>query len=88
MTQDEMLSFEAIDRHISAADLRAMSPGGKFHMTTAQISADPAAALPNICGAYKIVRPILNALQVIPFLKQSWKDAIKGFVGVMDAICP
>jgi hypothetical protein len=81
------LTFEAIDEHISAADLKSIAPGGKYYLTGGA-AANPAVAIPNICAAYKIVRPILKAVAAIPFLKQSWKDALNSFLTFMDALCP
>ena len=78
-------SFEDVDKHIQAADLTAIQPGGKSHPPA---GATGAAALPNICPAYKIVRPILVLASNTPLLPQKWRDAIKAFIGVLDLICP
>ena len=70
-------TFEDVDKHIQAADL-----------TTIQPPAAGAVALPNICPAYKIVRPILELASNSLFLPQKWRAAIKAFIGVLDVICP
>jgi hypothetical protein len=85
---DQELTFEAIDAHIAAADLASISPGGKHHLSAAMVAQQPAAVLPNVCAAYKIVRPILQGLLLIPFLKTSWKNAIRAFINFMDGLCP
>ncbi|MDY3561787.1 hypothetical protein R5W23_003215 [Gemmata sp. JC673] len=78
-------SFEDVDKHIQAADLTAIQPGGKSHPAAGVTGA---AALPNICPAYKTVRPILVLASNTPLLPQKWRDAIKAFIGVLDVICP
>jgi hypothetical protein len=82
------LTFEDVDKHIQGADLSVFQPGGKHFMKAGAPPATPAAILPNICPAYKIVRPILVLLSNLPLLPQKWRDAIKAFMGVLDAICP
>ena len=78
-------TFEDVERHLQAADLSAIQPGGKSFPAAGAVGA---AALPNICPAYKIVRPILVILGKTPLIPQKWRDAIKAFVGVMDIMCP
>jgi len=80
------LTFEEVDRHVQSADLSAFQPGGRFHVS-ASTAANPAAAIPNVCGVYHVVRPILAFVVTFP-IPQKWKDAIKAFMGVMDTICP
>lgn len=74
-------TFEEVDKHIQSADLsvlRTSSAGG----------ATAAAALPDICGAYAIVRPILELVSNVPILPKKWRDALKGFIQVVDSFCP
>jgi hypothetical protein len=78
-------TFEDVDKHIQAADLTAVQPGGKHHPAAGVTGA---AALPSICPAYKIVRPILVLVTNTPFIPQKWRDAVKAFIGVLDVICP
>jgi hypothetical protein len=80
-------TFEDVDKHIQAADLSAFQSGGKHHLTKAS-AANPAAALPNVCAAYKVIKPILVLISGIPLIPQKWRDAIKAFIGVMDTLCP
>lgn len=87
MEQKEPTTFEEIDAHITAS-LVAVSPGGKFHMSVQAMQANPAAAIPNVCASYKMIRPVLKALLLIPFLKASWKTAIQTFISFMDGLCP
>jgi len=75
-------TFEDVNKHIEAADLGAIQPGGKAHPVAGN------AALADICPAYKIVRPILLLASNTPLLPQRWRDAIKAFIGVVDVICP
>lgn len=78
-------TFEEVDKHIQAADLSAFQPGGRHHLA---VGAAPAAALPNVCAAYKVIKPILLILSNLPLIPQKWKDAIKAFMQVLDVICP
>ena len=77
-------TFEEVDKHIEAADLSPFQPGGRFH--TARGAAVPQ-AVPQICPIYKIVRPIFLVVTNLPIPKK-WKDAIKTFMEVLDALCP
>jgi hypothetical protein len=81
-------TFEEVDKHIQSADLSAFQPGGKHHLTAANLTANPAAAIPNVCGAYQVVKPILQLLANLPLIPKKWKDAIKAFQSVLDLLCP
>ena len=81
------LTFEEVDKHIQNADLSSLQPGGQFHVSSST-AATPAAALPNVCAAYKVVKPILTLVAALPIIPQKWKDAIKAFMGILDALCP
>jgi hypothetical protein len=80
-------TFEEVDKHIQSADLSAFQPGGRHHVAAAA-AANPAAVIPNVCGIYKVVRPILALIANLPLIPQKWKDAIKAFMQVLDALCP
>lgn len=79
-------TFEEVNKLVQDADLSQFQPGGKYHLS-ASTAATPAAAIPNVCAAYKLIRPILALLLSLP-IPQKWKDVIKAFMGVMDTICP
>ena len=67
----------------------ALGKAQSYNATITGTVTDPtAAAIPNVCGAYKVIRPILLLLLGTPFIPQKWKDAIKVFMGVLDALCP
>ena len=78
-------TFEEVDKHIQAADLSAIQPGGQRRPAA---KAATAAAVPNVCAAYKIIRPILVLASNTPLLPKKWRDALKVFIGVMDVVCP
>ena len=82
------LTFEQIDAAIEKLDLADFQPGGRRHLTADAVKANPAAALPQICPIYKVIRPILVALSTLVVIPQKWRDVIKVFIGIMDAICP
>lgn len=77
-------TFDEVDQHIRNADLSAFQPGGSHHAAAAA----QAASVPNVCAAYKIIRPILLLLTSVPLIPQRWRDAIKAFMGVADTLCP
>ena len=82
---DQDPTYEEIEKHLAGVDLSAFEPGGKHHPGAA---AGTAAALPNVCPAYKMVRPILLAVLAFPLVPPKIKKAIKAFMTVLDAICP
>lgn len=75
-------TFEDVDKHFKAADLSKLQPSAKA------AAGGAAAAIPNVCQAYSVVRPFLALAAGVPFLPKKWRDAITAFMKVMDAICP
>lgn len=82
---DKVLTFEEIEKHLEGYNLADFQPGGKHHTAAA---GGAAAAIPNVCPAYKMVRPILQAVVAFPLIPKKIKDAIKAFMSVLDIICP
>lgn len=83
---DKVLTNEELEAHVD----KYLAPVQKA-ATGADAAAGRVAAadvLPNVCAAYKLVKPILQAVLAIPFLSKKIKDAIKVFLKVLDAICP
>ena len=74
-------TFEEVDKHIQGANLSALKP-------SAHAAAGSAAAIPNVCQAYGVIRPILALVAGVPLIPKKWRDAIKAFMQVMDSICP
>lgn len=73
-------TFEEVDKHIQSADLSALqSPAA---------SATESLAIPNVCQAYGVIRPILVLVANLPIIPRKWKDAIKAFMQVLDSFCP
>ena len=85
---DNTLTFEEIDRRISALDLSAFQRGGRQHFTAESVSGDPTGVLQKICGIYRGIRPILIAIESIPLIPKKWRDALKTFTDLMDTLCP
>ncbi len=77
-------TFEEVDKLIQKADLASL----RAPSAAARAAADPAAIFGQVCAAYKVIRPILALLLNTPFLPKKWKDAVKAFMKVLDAICP
>lgn len=75
---DEKYSFDEIDRGINALEL-------------AEAEAAPEAAPEDIrrrvCEIYKGVRPILVALSQFPLIPKKWREALRVFIRLMDALC-
>jgi hypothetical protein len=86
VTTSDNPTFEEVDQHIQSADFSVFQAGGQPRNVAA--TASPAAALPNVCGAYKVVKPILALVSNFPFLPQAWKTAVKGFMQVLNTLCP
>lgn len=82
----DSLTFEEVDKHFQSADLSAFQQGGR-HNISASMTAAPAAAIPNVCAIYKIVRPFLVLATSFP-IPAKWKAAIKLFIQAMDTFCP
>ena len=78
-------TFEEVDRMIQKADLSALQ---KAPRAAARAAVDPTAVFGQVCAAYKVIRPILALLLNTPLLPKKWKDAIKAFMKVLDAVCP
>jgi hypothetical protein len=57
--------------------------------TSTRIAAATTPGVPaslDVCGVYKMVRPIVSLLR--PILPRSFQQAIDDFLNVMDALCP
>ena len=78
-------TFEEVDKHIQSIDVAAFQAGGKHYLAP---GAGHAAALPNVCPAYKAVRPILMLLSNTPLIPATWRAVLKTFIAVMDVLCP
>lgn len=79
------MTFEQIEAHVKKADLSQYEAAGAKGAGGAQ---PHAMQLQQICGIYKIVRPILQAILVIPLIPESLKKPIRTFISVMNTICP
>lgn len=79
-------TFEEVDQHIRNADLSVFQAGGP--QRSAASAANPAAAISDVCNAYNVVKPILLLVSNFPFIPQSWKTAVQGFMGVLNTLCP
>jgi predicted DCC family thiol-disulfide oxidoreductase YuxK len=73
-------TFEEVDKHIQSANLSALKPSGQ--------AATGSAAIPNVCQAYGVIRPILALVAGVPLIPKKWRDAINAFMQVLDSICP
>jgi hypothetical protein len=82
---DKTPTFEEIEKHLDSFNLTDFQPGGKLH---AGAGGAQGLSIPNVCPAYKMIRPILLAILAFPLIPKKFKDAIKAFMGVLDMICP
>ena len=83
---DKTPTFEEIEKHLDSFNLADFQPGGKHHPGAG--AAAQGLAIPNVCPAYKMIRPILLAILAFPLIPKKIKDAIKAFMAVLDMICP
>ena len=81
-TTTSALTFEEIDKHIQGIDFKSLQS------SAVQGAGGTGAAVPNLCAAYKAIRPILVLLTTLVLLPQKWRDALKAFVQILDSICP
>lgn len=79
-----MLNAEAIDLHLD--ENTAALDSAHSAATTAKLN--PAQAIQAVCSAHRAVKPILQLVAGFPFFRQSWKDAIQKYTGVLDTLCP
>lgn len=82
---DKTPTYEEIEKHLASVNLADFQPGGKYHPAA---GTSAAAAIPNVCPAYKMVKPILQAVVAFPLIPKKIKDAIKAFMSVLDVVCP
>lgn len=81
-------TFEMIDAHVKKADLSAFEKGGKFYFAPPDgAKLAPSEIIGKICPVYKIVKPILQGIILMPFIPAAWKAAVEIFVKIMDKIC-
>ena len=82
----QAMTFEQIDAHINNANLEQYeSMDGQA--SDAQPAGDATAVLSQVCSVYKIVKPILNGILLIPFIPEKWKKALRVFTKALDSIC-
>lgn len=81
-----MLNAEAIDLHL---DEHADVLDAAHQAATARTARlNPVEAAQAACSSYRAVKPILQLAAGFPFFRQSWKDALNKFTGVLDTLCP
>jgi hypothetical protein len=49
---------------------------GRHFLSAEAVRANPAIALPNVCPAFRAIRPILVAIAALPFIPQNWRTAV------------
>jgi hypothetical protein len=82
------LTFEMIDAHVKKADLSAFEKGGKFYFAPPEgAKLAPAEIIGKICPVYKIVKPILQGILLMPFIPAAWKAPVEIFISIMDKLC-
>jgi len=84
---DTNITFEDIDKHINALDLKAFEPGGKQHFASEAVRTSPGDVLKKVCTVYHAIRPILIALENFALLPKKWRAALKLFTDAMDRLC-
>ncbi len=74
MPKETTPTFEQVNAHVER------------HLTSADAQA--LAAAPNVCGAYRVVRPILKLILAFPLIPTAWKTVIRTFMSALDVMCP
>ena len=75
---DEKYNFEEINRGISALELVEAE---------AALEASPEDIRRRVCEIYQAIRPILVVLSNFPLIPKAWREALKVFIRLMDALC-
>lgn len=81
--QEQQMTLEQIEAHLQSSNLEQFNeqqPGAQAQDITSQLQ--------RICGAYRAIRPILNAVLNFPLIPASIKNALRAFMSVMNMICP
>ena len=90
-------TFEEVDAHFKHADMSifvqdkaavAAVPNPAVILANAAAVPNPAVILAKACAAYKLIRPFLALVLNVPLFPSTWKTAIKGFMTLMNSICP
>jgi hypothetical protein len=82
------MQFEQLDEHFSALDTSSMASGGADHFTAEDVQAKPLEVLGKVCTIYQKVRPFLTFASSFFLIPKKWKDVIKGYMELMDTLCP
>lgn len=86
--QQDQITFEEVNAHFEKLNISEFAEGGKNHKAIAEAALNPAAAITAVCKAYKTIKPFLVLVVNLFFVPASWKVAIKGFMTVMNGLCP
>lgn len=85
---NNQITFEEIQDHLANSNLADFEEGGERSFNAMDVAGDPAGVLQRICSLYRIIRPILNGILLIPLIPANIKNAIRVFMGAMDMLCP
>ena len=82
--EEQNMTLEQIEAHIQSSNMEQFNqqqqPGAQAQDITAQLQ--------RVCGAYRAIRPILNAVLGFPLIPGSIKTPLRTFMSVLNAICP
>jgi hypothetical protein len=78
-------SFEEIDGLVRGLNVAETD---KRLSSMAAAQASPADVIGQICPIYRVIRPILQGILLLPFIPESWKQVIRTFIRLMDLVCP
>lgn len=81
-----MFNAEGIDNHLEQHH-QALNAAHQAATTNAA-RLNPQQAIQAVCTSYQAIKPILLGVQSLFFFRQSWKDAVGKFTGVLDTLCP
>ena len=81
--EEQNMTLEQIEAHIKSSNIEQFNqqqPSAQAQDITAQLQ--------RVCGAYRAIRPVLNAVLGFPLIPGSIKTPLKTFMSVLNTICP
>jgi len=87
MPEQQQMTLEQLEAHLKKGNIEQFATNGGATAQTDAAAAAPADVLKKICGAYKVIKPILTIVLNFPLIPSSVKNAIRTFMNIMNGIC-
>lgn len=82
------MTEQQVNEHFDNLDLSEMAPDGGLGFNAADAKANPGEVIGKICTIYHKIRPFLDLVDNLFFIPKKWREAIKSYMVLMDAVCP